>query len=137
MTDPTEHKSAEGILLKIGHLFQVQDDFLDCWGDPAIIGKIGTDIEEGKCCWPIVTAFELCNESQSKTLKENYAKKDGDAVRRVKAIYNELGLKEVFFKEEEKQYEQICEEIDALKAKSQLNSKIFRQFLDKIYKRQK
>ncbi|XP_054162155.1 farnesyl pyrophosphate synthase-like [Oppia nitens] len=73
MTDQTVHQQTEQLLLKIGYLFQIQDDFIDCFGDPVVTGKIGTDIADGKCCWLIVTALELCNKQQLDQLMANYA----------------------------------------------------------------
>ena len=42
--NPDLYRQAENILLAIGHLYNVQDDYIDCYGDPSITGKIGTDI---------------------------------------------------------------------------------------------
>ena len=64
----------------MGHFFQVQDDYLDCFGDPAVTGKIGTDIEDNKCGWLINQALLRCSEEQKKVLEENYAKKDPASV---------------------------------------------------------
>ncbi|GAB2237989.1 hypothetical protein Droror1_Dr00015891, partial [Drosera rotundifolia] len=58
----------KNILIDMGIYFQVQDDFLDCFRDPAVIGKIGTDIEDFKCSWLVVKALEISNGEQKKLL---------------------------------------------------------------------
>ena len=50
-------------------LLKQQDDYLDCYGDPAITGKVGTDIEEMKCSWLLVQALLRGDGTQRKVLK--------------------------------------------------------------------
>lgn len=46
-----------------------QDDYIDCYGDPALTGKVGTDIEENKCGWLVIQALQLANPEQRKILE--------------------------------------------------------------------
>jgi farnesyl diphosphate synthase len=55
------YQLALDILLPLGEYFQVQDDYLDCFGKN--IGKIGTDILDNKCSWVICTALNVCLEA--------------------------------------------------------------------------
>jgi hypothetical protein len=41
-----------------------QDDFLDYYGDPKFIGKIGTDILDNKCSWLINKALQIATPEQ-------------------------------------------------------------------------
>ncbi|KAL4278197.1 hypothetical protein GQ457_03G037450 [Hibiscus cannabinus] len=129
------HVDVKNILVDMGIYFQVQDDYLDCFGNPETIGKIGTDIEDFKCSWLVVKALGICNEEQKKVLYENYGKPDPVNVAKVKALYNELNLKGVFEEYESSSYEKLVSSIDAHPSKAV--QAVLKSFLAKIYKRQK
>lgn len=80
------------LLMKIGYYFQVQDDYLDVYGEKAVTGKIGTDIAEGKVSWLACTAIQNANEHQKETILNNIGKPDEESQQRVKDVYNELNL---------------------------------------------
>nr|AKM12344.1 farnesyl pyrophosphate synthase 2 [Hevea brasiliensis]AMN82831.1 farnesyl pyrophosphate synthase 2 [Hevea brasiliensis]ATA58394.1 farnesyl pyrophosphate synthase 2 [Hevea brasiliensis] len=129
------HIDVKNILVQMGIYFQVQDDYLDCFGDPETIGKIGTDIEDFKCSWLVVKALEQCNEEQKKVLYEHYGKADPACVAKVKVLYNELNLQGVFTEYENESYEKLTTSIEAHPSKSV--QAVLKAFLAKIYKRQK
>lgn len=86
----------QDIAIAFGKYAQVQDDYLDAFEDPVVLGKIGTDIQEGKCTWLVIKALERCTADQRKLLEENYGSEDEEKVERVKALYRELRLDELF-----------------------------------------
>lgn len=102
------------ILVEIGKYYQIQDDYIDCYGDPDKTGKIGTDICDNKCSWLIVKALEKCSEEQREILAKNYGKTDGQCVDAVIDVYNQLNLKEVYAAEEEDRIAYISGLIDNL-----------------------
>ncbi|XP_035666671.1 farnesyl pyrophosphate synthase-like isoform X2 [Branchiostoma floridae] len=69
ITSKESHENAKTILLEMGRFFQIQDDYLDCYGDPAVTGKVGTDVEENKCSWLVVQALRLVDARQRTTLQ--------------------------------------------------------------------
>ena len=75
--------------INLGLAFQIQDDYLDCFGDPATFGKaIGGDIRERKKTWLYLTAEAVGSETA--TLLDRYA--DGN-VEEVLRMYEERGMK--------------------------------------------
>ncbi|XP_064635411.1 farnesyl pyrophosphate synthase-like [Lineus longissimus] len=135
VNDAESHTNAKSILLQMGHFFQVQDDYLDCYGDPAVTGKIGTDIEDNKCGWLINKALEQASPQQKKILEENYAQHDPAKVKKVKEIFKELKVEEAYHAYEESSYKELMDSIE--KFSLNLPKEMFTAFADKIYKRQK
>ncbi|EPT02690.1 hypothetical protein FOMPIDRAFT_1015216 [Fomitopsis schrenkii] len=142
-TDP--YATAKAILVPLGEYFQVQDDFLDFAGTPEQIGKIGTDIIDNKCSWCVNTALAHATPEQRALLDANYGKKDAQAEARIKALYEEMGVRKLYAEYEENAYKRIISLIETVPAENsaakpgdvKLKREVFKSFLDKIYKRTK
>lgn len=135
LKDMQSHKNAKEILLAMGEFFQIQDDYLDCYGDPAVTGKVGTDIEEKKCSWLVVQALQRVSTDQMQILKDNYGVKCQTSSEKVKQLYQELNLKNVYQEYEEESYKSILELIS--QKSENLPKEMFLEFVKKIYKRDK
>lgn len=136
LQDPALFKQAKHILLEMGHFFQVQDDYLDCFGDPSVTGKHGTDIQDGKCSWLVAVALQRVSEEKKVELAQRYGSSDAKDVAWVKDLYNDLGLQKLYQKYEEDFYEDIVDQIQVFAGDS-LPQEVFHLFLDRIYKRDK
>ncbi|CAM9425222.1 unnamed protein product [Pylaiella littoralis] len=132
--DAVSYRLARDICCRIGEFFQIQDDYLDCFGDPKVIGKVGTDIQDNKCSWLVVQALERASKAQKAVLIENYAVDDDAKIERVKGLYRELDLEGVYARYEEETHKQIKELIAKV---DNIPHAVFHQFIDKIYKRSK
>jgi geranylgeranyl diphosphate synthase type II len=78
---------------KIGIAFQIQDDYLDAYGDAASFGKeVGGDIKQNKKTFLLLHVMAVANEAQLKALDVLLENNDADKVEKVLAIYNECGV---------------------------------------------
>lgn len=134
---PKNLKQAEQILIPLGEYFQAQDDYLDNFGLPEHIGKIGTDILDNKCSWLINTALAIATPEQRKILDDNYGRKDPTKEAAVKKLYGELNLQQIYKDYEEKRVGEIKKMIAEVDESEGLKKEVFESFLSKIYKRSK
>ena len=81
---------------KIGLAFQLQDDFLDVYGDTKVFGKaIGGDIISNKKTYMLINALALADERQKSVLQYWLDMPDPDPQEKIAAvteIYNEIGI---------------------------------------------
>ena len=73
---------------KLGIAFQIQDDYLDAFGDAAVFGKdAGGDIKQNKKTFLLIRALETANPEQLKTLNALLNSDPADKVEQVLAIF--------------------------------------------------
>ena len=126
----------------IGLAFQLQDDYLDVYGDPAVFGKeIGGDIVSNKKTYMLINAFQKAEGKDKETLVKWIAtpvtqKNRGQKVAAVTSIYNKLGIDLMAKAKMEEYYEQ------ALQALAEVNvpddkKEALLSFAAKMMKREK
>ena len=79
----------------LGIAFQVQDDYLDAFGDPTKFGKqVGGDILSNKKTFLLIHALETANAEQKERLNQLLQSNPADKVEQVLAIYRACGVEE-------------------------------------------
>ena len=84
----------------LGLAFQIADDWLDTYGDPAVFGKaIGGDIVNNKKSWLMTRAFEVAGDRRGELVAAMAMPVGTDSekeakIAAVKAIYDSLGIGE-------------------------------------------
>jgi geranylgeranyl diphosphate synthase, type I len=64
-------RAYEAFGLPLGEAFQLRDDVLGVFGDPAVTGKpTGDDLREGKRTYLVAAAFEAADEESARELRE-------------------------------------------------------------------
>ena len=78
---------------KSGIAFQIQDDYLDAFGDAAIFGKeAGGDIKQNKKTFLLLHALEVANEEQKARLEALLKTNSEDKVEKVLEIFKACGV---------------------------------------------
>ena len=94
----TSQKNADLIYdfgLNLGIAFQLQDDYLDAFGDPETFGKqVGGDIIENKKTYLYLKAIEFANNDQKNQLLDYFSseyKHNSEKIESVKLLFNTTG----------------------------------------------
>jgi geranylgeranyl diphosphate synthase type II len=80
---------------KLGIAFQVQDDYLDAFGDPGKFGKqVGGDILANKKTFLLIHAFETATPSQKKELDKLINGNSSSKVEKITQIFRDSKVDE-------------------------------------------
>lgn len=124
---------------QIGLAFQLQDDYLDVYGDPKVFGKkIGGDITSNKKTFMLINAFNLANAEQKKELEKWVNAQDFDREEKVAAVtrlYNEIGIDKLAQEKIAYYFENSKKYLDAVKVDAARKEEL-RNYAQKMMKRQ-
>jgi len=124
-----------GFGLNLGIAFQLQDDFLDAFGDPKTFGKqVGGDIIENKKTYLFLKSMELGEPKTTKELIDLFSIQPGNSVqkiKRVKEIYNLSGASEHTKKAINSYTQQAFENLESLDVPDDKKT-VFRKFGEEL-----
>ena len=124
---------------QIGLAFQLQDDYLDVYGDTKVFGKeIGGDITSNKKTYMLINAFNLANDTQRAELQKWVDAKDFDRKEKVAAVtrlYNEIGIDKMAQEKIAYYFEQSKKYLDAVNVPAERKEELAK-YAQKMMKRQ-
>lgn len=124
---------------QIGLAFQLQDDYLDVYGDTKVFGKeIGGDITSNKKTYMLINAFNLANDTQRAELQKWVDAKDFDRAEKVAAVtrlYNEIGIDKLAQDKIAYYFEQSKKYLDAVSVPAERKQELAK-YAQKMMKRQ-
>lgn len=126
-----EHLYQFGV--NLGLAFQIQDDILDVWGDPATFGKqIGGDILNRKKSMVMLQALAHASESQIARIGTAYLlTKPNAIISAVRAIYEEIDIRPLCEQIMADYTKKALAELDAIKADTSALRAIANQLLNR------
>lgn len=130
-------KQAHDVLIPLGEYFQIQDDYLDCFGKPEDIGKIGTDIRDNKCSWVVNTALKNATPEQRAVLDANYGRKDDAKEAVCKQLFSDMKIDQLYREYEELVVGKLRTQIANTDELRGFKADVLTAFLNKVYKRLK
>ena len=124
---------------QIGLAFQLQDDFLDVYGDSKVFGKaIGGDITSNKKTFMLINAFNHANDAQRAELQKWVDAKEFDRNEKVAAVtrlYNEIGIDKMAQDKIAYYFEQSKKYLDAVNVPAERKEELAK-YAQKMMKRQ-
>ena len=124
---------------QIGLAFQLQDDYLDVYGDSKVFGKeIGGDITSNKKTYMLINAFNKANDAQRKELTRWVSARDFDRNEKVDAVtrlYNEIGIDQLAQDKIAYYFAQSKNFLDAVNVPEEKKEEL-RKYAQKMMKRQ-
>lgn len=124
---------------QIGLAFQLQDDYLDVYGDSKVFGKeIGGDITSNKKTYMLINAFNKANDAQRKELTRWVSARDFDRNEKVDAVtrlYNEIGINQLAQDKIAYYFAQSKKFLDAVNVSEEKKEEL-RKYAQKMMKRQ-
>ena len=113
----------------LGIAFQLQDDLLDTYGDPGVMGKNrGTDIVDNKKTFLVIQALEAASAAQKEELMGWFKEKDKDPkekIEAVTAIFDSLNVKQLTEQRIRLYYQQALASLENLNRQEERKTELY------------
>ncbi len=125
---------------RVGLAFQLQDDLLDVYGDPAVFGKaIGGDITSNKKTYMLINAWLRADEETRSELQHWIDIRDfnrDEKVRAVTAIYDKLGIRELAEEKIKEYFDESRQYLDRISVGND-SKQVLREYTERMMNRKK